>query len=347
MVENPLDFLNRPHRRYNPLMREGVLVSPQRTQRPWQGQVEKTGDTAMPTYDPDCYLCPTNSRAGGKKTPDYQAVYIFDNDFPSLVPETPPAKYEQAGLLKAESERGIARVICFSPRHDLTLAKMGPSSIRPVVDAWAAQYQELAQLEFINYIQTFENRGAMMGASNPHPHGQLWGTEHIPDIPARELMSQADYQRARGKCLLCSYLELEVGEGTRLVCQNDSWVAVVPFWAVWPFETLVTSRAHLGKISDLDEKQRDNLAEILNQLTIRYDNLFETSFPYSMGFHQTPSNGKAYPSHHLHAHFLPPLLRSSSIRKFMVGFELLANPQRDITPETSAERLRALPAIHY
>lgn len=337
------EFFNQPHRRLNPLTREWVLVSPHRTQRPWQGQVEKPQVEQMAAYDPKCYLCPGNMRAGGKSTPQYDSVYVFENDYPALLPDTPEGKLEQEGLLVGESERGTARVICFSPRHDLTLALMDRPAIRTVVDAWVEQYQELGALDYINHVQIFENRGAMMGSSNPHPHGQIWAQEHVPDLPAKELAGQAAYLTDKGSCLLCSYAALEEKDGSRLVCQNDSWLAVVPFWAVWPFETLVVSKGHAGTIGELDNAQRDGLADILKRLTSRYDHLFEVSFPYSMGFHQTPTDGKAYPGHHLHAHFYPPLLRSATIRKFMVGYELLANPQRDITPEWSAEQLRALP----
>lgn len=340
-------FFNQPHRRYNPLSGEWILVSPHRTQRPWQGQVEKLTAEKMPEYDPNCYLCPGNTRAGGKQTPHYDAVYVFDNDYPALLPDTPSGKYEQSGLLQAESERGLARVLCFSPRHDLTLALMETADIRKVVDAWAGQYQELGQHDFINYVQIFENRGAAMGASNPHPHGQIWAQEHLPDIPAKELSHEAAYFNEKNSCLLCDYAKLEESQGARIVCQNKSWLAVVPFWAVWPFETMLISKGHAGSITDLEAGQRDDLADILKRVTTRYDNLFEVSFPYSMGFHQTPTDGKAHPGHHLHAHFLPPLLRSATVRKFMVGYELLGNPQRDITAETSAARLRELSETHF
>ncbi len=340
-------LFRQPHRRYNPLTREWLLVSPHRTQRPWQGQVEKTAEEQKPTYDPTCYLCPGNSRAGGKQTPPYESIYVFDNDYPALLPDTPSARFEQGGLLVATSERGLAKVLCFSPRHDLTLARMEQPDLEKVVDAWAAQYQELGSLPYIGYVQVFENRGAMMGASNPHPHGQIWAQETIPNEPSKELAAQTDYQATHGTCLLCDYAALEEREGVRLVCQNDEWLVVVPFWAVWPFETLVLSKRHAGALPDLDAAQRSGLADLLKRLTTRYDNLFEVSFPYSMGFHQTPTNGGDYPGQHLHAHFYPPLLRSATIRKFMVGYELLGNAQRDITPESSAERLRSLSEVHY
>jgi UDPglucose--hexose-1-phosphate uridylyltransferase len=340
-------LFNQPHRRYNPLTREWLLVSPQRNQRPWQGQVEKVAEAQIPSYDPACYLCPGNARAGGKQTPRYDSIYLFDNDFPALLPDTPPAHFEQDHLLIADSEHGLARVVCFSPRHNLTLALMERPDIEKVVEIWVEQYRELGNLPYIGYVQIFENRGAMMGASNPHPHGQIWAQETIPNEPAKELLAQADYYQQHGSCLLCDYAALEEREGTRMVCQNEGWLAVVPFWANWPFETLVLSKRHAGALSELNAAQRVGLADILKRLTTRYDNLFEVSFPYSMGFHQTPTNGGAYLGQHLHAHFYPPLLRSATVRKFMVGYELLGNAQRDITAETSAERLRALSEIHY
>ena len=363
---------NHPHRRYNPLSREWVLVSPHRTQRPWQGQVEQTAPEQRPTYDPQCYLCPGNERAGGAHNPAYQGTFVFTNDYASLLLDTPDGAFERGnGLLRAESERGTGRVVCFSPRHDLTLAEMAPEDLTRVVDVWVEQYQELGALPQIGYVQIFENRGAMMGASNPHPHGQIWATEHLPLNVAREQDAQAEYYAANGRTLLADYLALELeaasahstspstgsggtsgqagsGQGgARIVVANDHFVALVPFWAVWPFETLVISRRPAGALLDLAPAERAGLADILKQLTTRYDNLFQVSFPYSMGFHQRPTDGQAHPEWHLHAHFYPPLLRSATVRKFMVGFELLAEPQRDITAESAAERLRELPAEHY
>lgn len=341
------ELFKQPHRRYNPLTREWLLVSPHRTQRPWQGQVEKTAEEKKPAYDPTCYLCPGNARAGGNQTPRYDSVYVFDNDYPALLTDTPEDRYQQGGLLIAESERGIARVLCFSPRHDLTLALMEQPDIEKVVDAWIGQYRELGSLPYIGHVQIFENRGAMMGASNPHPHGQIWAQETVPNEPAKELLAQAAYFEEHGTCLLCDYAVLEAQDGSRLVCQNEEWLAVVPFWAIWPFETLVVSKRHAGSFLDLDAAQKAGLANILKRLTTRYDNLFEVSFPYSMGFHQAPTDGGSYPAQHFHAHFYPPLLRSATIRKFMVGYELLGNAQRDITAESSAERLRSLSEVHY
>jgi UDPglucose--hexose-1-phosphate uridylyltransferase len=339
---------NHPHRRYNPLSREWVLVSPHRTQRPWQGQVEQTAPEQRPAYDPTCYLCPGNPRAGGERNPAYDGTFVFTNDYAALLLDTPDGAFERGdGLIRAVSERGTGRVVCFSPRHDLTLAEMAPAELTQVVDVWVEQYQELGALPQIGYVQIFENRGAMMGASNPHPHGQIWATEHLPLTVAREQDAQAEYFAANGRTLLADYLALELQEGTRIVVSNEHFVALVPFWAVWPFETLVISRRPAGALPDLAADERAGLADILKQLTTRYDNLFQVSFPYSMGFHQRPTDGAAHPEWHLHAHFYPPLLRSATVRKFMVGFELLAEPQRDITAESAAERLREQPAEHY
>jgi UDPglucose--hexose-1-phosphate uridylyltransferase len=339
---------NHPHRRYNPLSREWVLVSPHRTQRPWQGQVEQTAPEQRPAYDPTCYLCPGNQRAGGVRNPAYDGTFVFTNDYAALLLDTPGGAFERGdGLIRAESERGTGRVVCFSPRHDLTLAEMTPAELTQVVDVWVEQYQELGALPQIGYVQIFENRGAMMGASNPHPHGQIWATEHLPLNVAREQEAQAEYYAANGRTLLADYLALELQEGTRIVVSNEHFVALAPFWAVWPFETLVISRRPAGALPDLAADERVGLADILKQLTTRYDNLFQVSFPYSMGFHQRPTDGAAHPEWRLHAHFYPPLLRSATVRKFMVGFELLAEPQRDITAESAAERLRELPAEHY
>ena len=341
------NLTDHPHRRYNPLSREWVLVSPHRTKRPWQGQVETPAPEQRPTYDPTCYLCPGNERAGGEHNPQYESTFVFTNDYAALLPNIPEGTFERGGLLRAESDRGTCRVVCFSPRHDLTLAEMDVDSLARVVAVWTEQYTELGNEPFINYVQIFENRGAMMGASNPHPHGQIWATEHLPLNLQREQDAQHDYFAANGRSLLADYLALELEEGTRIVCTNDHFVALVPFWAVWPFETMIISRRHVGALPDLDADERRGLADILKQLTTRYDNLFNVSFPYSMGFHQRPTDAAEHPEWHMHMHFYPPLLRSATVRKFMVGFELLAEPQRDITAEQAAERLRSVPAQHY
>ena len=331
-----------PHRRLNRLTGEWVLVSPHRTARPWQGQVEAGTVERRPSYDPACYLCPGNERAGGARTPEYSATFVFDNDFAALKPDTAQERFDRSGLLVAGGERGICRVVCFSPRHDLTLGQMEHDAIRRVVDTWTDQYLELGALDWVNHVLIFENRGAMMGASNPHPHGQIWANQQLPNEPARELRHQQAYADCGG-CLLCDYLALELKEQERLVCQNDQFVALVPFWAVWPFETLVLPRRHHGALPDLSGGEHDGLADILRRLIRRYDRLFAVTFPYSMGFHQRPTTGAEHPEWHLHAHFYPPLLRSATVRKFMVGYELLAQPQRDITPEDAARRLRDLP----
>jgi UDPglucose--hexose-1-phosphate uridylyltransferase len=335
-----LDLQVTPHRRYNPLTREWVLVSPHRTQRPWQGQVEEKSDQAAVEYDPKCYLCPGNVRAGGVNNPPYTSTFVFDNDFAALRPETTSGRDEEKELLRAEAEAGICRVICFSPRHDLTISTMTLADLGKVVDVWVEQYRELGSLPFINAVQIFENRGAMMGASNPHPHGQIWANASLPNEAAKELNSLSQYRVRHHSCLLCDYLSLEIRNGERLVCQNEDFVALVPFWAVWPFEALVTGRRHTTGLDQLSESERAGLADILKQLTTRYDKLFATAFPYTMGFHQRPTDGEEHSEYHLHAHFYPPLLRSATVRKFMVGYEMLATPQRDITAEQAAARLR-------
>jgi UDPglucose--hexose-1-phosphate uridylyltransferase len=356
-----------PHRRFNPLRQEWVLVSPYRTTRPWQGQIEPPPSEATVAFDPACYLCPGNERANGARNPLYTSTFAFENDFAALRPTTPKidlggnevgAELARPGaihddirdageLLAGCTERGVCRVLCFSPRHDLTLARMDVTAIRAVVDAWIEQQLSLAAAAWIEYVQLFENRGAMMGASNPHPHGQIWATETVPNEPAREHASFAAYHERTGTCLLCEYSALESRLNERVVVGNDAFLAIVPFWAAWPFEVLLVSRRHCESIDDLDDQERDGLADIVKRLTIRYDNLFEAPFPYTMGFHQRPVRGSGVELCHLHGHFYPPLLRSASIRKFMVGFELLASPQRDFAPEEAAARLREANELHY
>jgi UDPglucose--hexose-1-phosphate uridylyltransferase len=334
------DWNQDPHRRYNPLTREWVLVSPHRTERPWQGQVETHQTAALPDYDPNCYLCPGNARAGGARNPAYHSTFVFDNDFAALKPSTPIDRFAQDGLLFAESEPGICRVVCFSPRHNLTIANMDLVDLRQVVDAWVGQYIVLGSYPAINYVQIFENRGAMMGASNPHPHCQIWSSHSLPNEIVKEQLSQSAWLAERGACLLCEYTKLEQADRTRVVEENASFLTVVPFWAVWPFEIMVISKRHFTAIDGLSAAGRDDLADILKRSTARYDRLFDVSFPYSLGFHQRPTDGAPHDEWHLHLHFLPPLLRSAMVRKFLVGYELLATPQRDITPESAAERLR-------
>jgi UDPglucose--hexose-1-phosphate uridylyltransferase len=335
------DLRSDPHRRLNPLTGEWVLVSPQRTTRPWQGQVEAPADTHISSHDPDCYMCPGNRRANGERNPDYKTTFVFDNDFPALKPDTDRGHVSEQDLLVAVGEPGICRVVCFSPRHDLTLAMMPVEDIRRVVDVWADEAASIGRAPGVEYVQIFENRGAMMGASNPHPHGQIWATRHLPNEVLKEHVHQQRYFDGRGSDLLGDYLALEMTTRERIVSGNDHFVALVPFWAVWPFETLVIATRSVATLEALSSAERDGLADVLKQLFTRYDNLFAAPCPYSMGFHVQPNTPGDMRHWRLHAHVYPPLLRSATVRKFMVGYEMLGTPQRDLTPEEAAERLRA------
>ena len=336
-----------PHRRYNPLTDEWILVSPHRAKRPWQGQVEDTPPDNRPAYDPKCYLCPGNERIGGNQNPAYTGTFVFDNDFPALLPDAPTDAPADHPLFQIEGERGICRVICFSPRHDLTLAEMETSDIRRVVDTWAEQTLDLGGRDFINYVQIFENKGAMMGCSNPHPHGQIWSNYRLPREVSKERDAQQRYFAAHGTTLLADYLAEEQRRQERIIVANEHFTALVPFWAIWPFEVMVVANRPARSIPELDSAERDALADVMHHVTVRYDNLFRTSFPYSMGFHQQPTDGEDHPYWHLHAHFYPPLLRSATVKKFMVGYELLGTPQRDITAEQATARLRDLSTTHF
>jgi UDPglucose--hexose-1-phosphate uridylyltransferase len=341
----PALIRDRPHRRCNPMTGEWVLVSPHRTQRPWQGKVEAAPAVQLPAYDPGCYLCPGNPRARGMSNPRYQGIYVFENDFSALVPSAPQESGGEHPFVRQEAVRGVCRVLCFSPRHDLTLAVMSVQDIGRVVDMWADQARELGRQ--YRWVQIFENRGEIMGCSNAHPHGQLWAGSALPNEPAKEDLQQLRYWQEYQSTLLLDYLEWEGAEHTRTIVQNDQWMALVPFWAVWPFETILLPRRHVLQLYELNAPERLALAEILKLLLIRYDNLFESSFPYTMGWHAAPHGTGDVSYWQLHAHFYPPLLRSATIKKFMVGYEMLAEPQRDITPEAAAERLQSVSGVHY
>lgn len=336
-----------PHRRYNPLLDEWILVSPQRANRPWQGQREKTTEENRPGYDPDCYLCSGNIRANGDRNPEYQGTYVFDNDFGALLNQEVDFSGQQSGFFTLLPERGINRVVCFSENHSLTLPEMSVEHIKNVVDVWQEQFNELAALDHINCVQIFENKGSIMGCSNPHPHGQIWAQSSIPAMVQKTQDQLKSYFEKNKRTLLEDYLEQEITAGERIVTENEHFAALVPFWASWPYETMIISKQKRENIAAFSEVEKESFASVLKDLTTIYDNLFETSFPYSAGIHQSPTDGKEHPEWHFHMHFYPPLLRSAEVKKFMVGYEMLAEPQRDITPEQSAAILRNLSTIHY
>ena len=329
------------HRRRNALTGEWVLVSPQRTLRPWQGQYEAAPPASRPAYDPQCYLCPGNQRANGAVNPQYAQPYVFANDFPAL-DAAGDANAKGGGLFTSQSVAGECRVLCYSPRHDLSLGELPSREAVGVVRAWRAQFAELDARRDLAYVLIFENRGEMMGASNPHPHGQIWTTSMVPDEVERELHSQQEYHAAHGRPLLIDYVHAELQTGDRVVSANDHWVALVPYWAVWPFELLVLPKRSIAAFDELQPDEEVTLANLLQSVVAMYDRVFDVPFPYSMGWHPRPSRSRDAPGWTLHAHFFPPLLRSATVRKFQVGFEMLAMPQRDLTPEAAAARLREL-----
>jgi UDPglucose--hexose-1-phosphate uridylyltransferase len=342
-----LEINNYTHRRKNILTGEWILVSPQRTQRPWQGEVSKSEINTRQQYKPDCYLCPGNKRANGEINPQYSNTFVFTNDFSALKRDASRLKINKKDLLIAENEPGICRVVNFSPRHDLTLAEMNESDIQGVVSAWCEEYKTLGALKEINYVQIFENKGSIMGNSNPHPHGQIWAQKSIPIIPMKELNQFRKYYKLNKRTILSDYIKLEKKLDERIVYENDSFLAVVPFWAVWPYEILIMSKRIVANLLQFNNQEIKNFANIIKIITAKYDNLFQISFPYSAGIHQSPTDGKEHKEWHFHMHFFPPLLRSATVKKFMVGYEMLAESQRDIIPEFSANVLRELPSDHF
>lgn len=337
-----------PHRRYNPLLDEWVLVSPHRAKRPWQGQTEEANKEQRPKYVEDCYLCPGNKRVNGDSNPEYKEPFVFDNDFAALKPEVVEPEENKSVFFYSKPEAGKARVICFSPRHDLTLPEMDIKDIEKVVRVWIREYKDLGADESINYVQIFENKGAIMGCSNPHPHGQIWAQQHLPTKVEKLDKNQKKYFEEHHSTLLGDYLKEELSKkDERILIENETFVALIPFWAIWPYEAMILPKRAVQNIAELTEEEIKDYAEILKGLTVMYDNLFETSFPYSAGIHQSPTDGKSHPHWHMHMSFYPPLLRSATVKKFMVGYEMMAESQRDLTAEQSAERLKSLPKIHY
>ncbi len=345
-MKNP-NLQEHPHRRYNPLLGEWILVSPHRSKRPWQGQEETPQQDERPAYDPTCYLCPGNTRANGEINPAYTDSFVFENDFAALKPEAADFGKSDSPFFRAEPEQGISRVVCFSPRHDLTLPEMETTAIEKIIRTWQSEYETLGKADYINHVQIFENKGSIMGCSNPHPHGQIWAQSSLPSLVQKTQDSFSAYYSQHQKTLLQDYLEQELGQDERIVTANEHFAALVPFWATWPYETMVISRRPFARITDMTGEEVRAYADILKKLTTRYDNLFKISFPYSSGIHQAPTDGENHPEWHFHMHFYPPLLRSATVKKFMVGYEMLGESQRDITPEKSADILHGLSDIHY
>ena len=346
IMPKSIPLTEQPHRRLNILTGEWVLVSPHRTKRPWQGKTEAPAREQGPEYDPACYLCPGNTRAGGEQTPAYSSTYAFTNDFAALLPDTPDSEFRE-GLLLARGEAGICRVICFSPNHALTLPEMEESELVKVIECWQQEYAELGRRPEINHVQIFENKGAIMGCSNPHPHGQVWAQQSLPNEVAKKTAHQAAYFEKHQQSLLADYVEQERQAGVRILLENEHFVALVPFWAVWPYEAMLVPLRRQQFIGQMTEAEKQAFAAILKALTTRFDNIFQTSFPYSAGIHQAPTDGGEHPGWHWHMSFYPPLLRSATVKKFMVGYEMFGESQRDITPEQAAETLRQTSATHY
>ena len=332
--------LNNPHRRYNPLTGEWVLVSPHRTKRPWQGKTEVSEINLQPAYDPNCYLCPGNKRAGDAVNPQYEDTFVFINDFSALLPDTEIINDDSNPLFKSESVKGISKVICFSPKHSLTIPEMEIEEIIKIIETWSLQYEELGKQ--YKWVQVFENKGSIMGCSNPHPHGQIWASSSLPNEPQKEDVNQREYYLQNQSPLLLDYLNKESNKKKRIVVENEHWVVLVPFWAVWPYETMLVPKRHISYFTDLKRDEQNSLADILKRHLTIYDKLFNISFPYTMGWHSAPFGDEDYCHWQLHAHFYPPLLRSATVKKFMVGYEMLAEAQRDITAEQAADRLREL-----
>jgi UDPglucose--hexose-1-phosphate uridylyltransferase len=340
------DVAQYPHRRKNILTGEWVLVSPHRMDRPWQGEVSSPPDETKKSYDPDCYLCPGNKRTNGEINPKYVDTFVFTNDYPALLADAPTGRMGE-GLLQSRGEKGICRVVNFSPRHDLTLAEMNESEIEKVIACWQDEFRSLGADQRINYVQIFENKGSLMGNSNPHPHGQIWAQESIPGEPLKESRQFSRYYAKTKRSVLADYLKLEIKLRERIVFENESFVVLVPYWAVWPYETIIIPRNRIATILEFSKTEVRDFAAAISVTTVKYDNLFLTSFPYSAGLHQAPTDGKKHPEWHFHMHFYPPLLRSAGIRKFMVGYEMLAEPQRDVAPEFSAKQLRESSVVHF
>lgn len=342
-----MESYDKSHKRYNILTGEWILVSPHRTKRPWQGKTETIPDDQRPKYDPSCYLCPGNERSGGQKNPNYTDTFVFQNDFAALL-ENQGTQEHSSGLLKTKEESGLCRVICFSPDHSLTMPEMSVSELSKVVKVWQDQFNELSILPEISNVQIFENKGDIMGCSNPHPHGQIWAQSSVPNEIFKKTIKQQEYFTKNGSSLLGDYLRQELDLGERVIAENEHFVCLVPFWAVWPYETMIVPKRHFQAISDMSDIERDAFADMLSRITIKYDNLFSCSFPYSAGMQQRPTDTEEdHEGWHFHYSFYPPLLRSATVKKFMVGYEMFANPQRDITAEQAAVTLRGLSETHY